>query len=59
MGEFNQTKYINDYMKEKYDRSIFNVPKGQKKIIEQHWKAKGYGSLTAYVTDLIKKDMEV
>ena len=58
MGEFNQAKYIQEFQKEKYDRCIFNVPKGQKAIIEAHWKAKGYKSLNAYVNDLIKKDME-
>lgn len=58
MGEFNQAKYIQEFQKEKYDRCIFNVPKGQKAIIEAHWKAKGYKSLNAYVNDLITKDME-
>ena len=58
MGEFNKQKYDNQYAKENYDRCIFNVPKGQKAVIEAHWKAKGYKSLNAYVNDLIKKDME-
>lgn len=58
MGEFNQAKYIQKFQKEKYDRCIFNVPKGQKAIIEVHWKAKGYKSLNAYVNDLISRDME-
>lgn len=57
MGNFNQSKYISDFQKEKYDRCIFNVPKGQKGVIEQHWKARGYKSLNAYVNDLIKRDM--
>lgn len=57
MGEFNQSKYIQQFQKEKYDRCIFNVPKGQKAVIEAHWKAKGYKSLNAYVNDLITKDM--
>lgn len=58
MGDFNQQKYINEYMKEKYDRCIFNVPKGQKAIIEEHWRSQGYKSLNSYVNELIKKDME-
>lgn len=58
MGEFNQAKYIQQFQKENYDRCIFNVPKGRKAIIEEHWKAKGYKSLNAYVNDLIRKDME-
>lgn len=58
MGEFNQAKYIQQFQKENYDRCIFNVPKGQKAVIEAHWRAKGYKSLNAYVNDLIAKDME-
>lgn len=58
MGDFNQAKYIAQFQKENYDRCIFNVPKGQKEIIAEHWKAKGYKSLNAYVNDLIRKDME-
>lgn len=58
MSEFNQAKYIQEYQKEKYDRCIFNVPKGQRKVIEEHWKNKGYKSLNAYINDLVKKDMD-
>ncbi|MCD7990583.1 MAG: hypothetical protein LUK37_01840 [Clostridia bacterium] len=58
MGEFNKQKYDNQYAKENYDRCIFNVPKGQKAVIEAHWKAKGYKSLNAYINDLIARDME-
>lgn len=57
MSEFNQQKYINDYMKEKYDRCIFNVQKGFKQVIEEHYKTKGYKSLNAYVNALIEADM--
>ena len=55
---FNQSKYANEFAKEKYDRLNIQVPKGHKAIIEEHWKAKGYKSLNAYVNDLIRKDME-
>lgn len=58
MGDFNKQKYDTEYAKQNYDRCIFNVPKGQKGVIEQHWKARGYKSLNAYVNDLIKRDME-
>lgn len=58
MGNFNQAKYIQEFQKEKYDRCIFNVPKGQKAVIEEHWRKKGYKSLNAYVVDLIEKDMK-
>lgn len=58
MSNFNQTKYINEFMKEKYDRCIFNVPKGRKAVIEEHWKSQGYKSLNAYINALIERDME-
>lgn len=58
MPKFNQAKYIQEFQKEKYDRCIFNVPKGQKAVIEEHWRAKGYKSLNSYVNDLIQKDMD-
>lgn len=57
MSDFNQAKYIQDYQKEKYDRCIFNVPKGQKKAIQEHFHKKGYASLNMYINDLIRKDM--
>lgn len=57
MSNFNATKYKNEFNKESYDRASINFPKGQKAIIEAHWKAKGCKSLNAYVNDLIPKDM--
>lgn len=57
MGEFNATKYKNDFAKETYDRASINFPKGRKIIIEEHYKAKGYKSLNAYVMALIEEDM--
>ena len=58
MGEFNKQKYDNEYAKANYDRCIFNVPKGYKAVIEEHYKAKGYKSLNTYINALIKADME-
>ena len=58
MNEFDSTKYKNDFAKEKYDRLNIQVPKGQKAVIEEHWRAKGYKSLNSYVNDLIKKDRD-
>lgn len=58
MNKFNQAKYIQEFQKEKYDRCIFNVPKGQKAVIEEHWRRKGYKSLNAYVNALIEADMK-
>lgn len=57
MANFNKKKYDTEYAKNNYDRCIFNVVKGKKSVIEQHWKARGYKSLNAYVNDLIEKDM--
>ena len=34
------------------------MSKGQKSVIEQHWKSKGYKSLNSYINTLIKRDME-
>lgn len=57
MGEFNGNKYKNDFAKEKYDRIIVNVPKGQRAVIDAYRTSKGYTSLNAYVNDLIRRDM--
>ena len=58
MSDFNATKYKNEFNKGSYDRASINFPKGQKAIIEAHWKAKGYKSLNANVNDLIAQDMK-
>lgn len=55
---FNQYKYQNEFNKEAYDRASINFPKGQKAVIEEHWRSKGYKSLNAYVNDLIARDMQ-
>lgn len=57
MGVYNATKYKNDFQKEKYDRIIVNVNKGQKAVIDTFRIKKGYTSLNAYINDLIRKDM--
>ena len=57
MNEFNQSKYINDFIKEKYDTIKIQVPKGQKEIIVEHCKKNGFNSLNAYIKELIRKDM--
>lgn len=55
---YEKVKYNNEYNKQAYDRLNIQVPKGQKAVIETHWKAKGYKSLNAYVNALIQADME-
>lgn len=57
MTKFNKQEYDNTYCKEHYDRCIFNVPKGQKAVIEAHRKKRGYKSLNQYVNDLINADL--
>lgn len=56
--KFDATKYKNDFQKEKYDRIIVNVAKGQKKIIEQRAKEIGYKSLNSFVVDAINEKLE-
>ena len=56
--KFNATKYKNDFQKEKYDRIIVNVPKGQKSVIDEVAKQKGYKSLNAFVVDAINEKLE-
>jgi hypothetical protein len=58
MSDFNKSKYINDFIKDKYDTFKVQVPKGEKALIDEFRKAKGYKSLNAYVNALIKADME-
>jgi len=55
---FDATKYKNDFQKEKYDRIIVNVSKGQKKIIDEYAKNQGYKSLNAFVVDAINEKMK-
>ena len=54
---YDKVKYNNAFNKEAYDRASINFPKGQKAVIEAHWKKKGYKSLNAYVNELIRRDM--
>lgn len=56
--KFDATKYKNDFQKEKYDRIIVNVSKGQKKVIDQKAKDLGYKSLNSFIVDLINKRLE-
>lgn len=54
---FDQNKYTNEFKKEHYDRITVLVPKGTK----ARWKAAAQRrgkSLSAYVFDLVKKDIQ-
>ena len=54
---YDKVKYNNEYNKKNYTELRFRVPKGQKEAIDNHWKAKGYKSFSAYIKTLIEKDM--
>ena len=56
--KFDATKYKNDFQKEKYDRIIVNVPKGQKQIIDESAKKLGYKSLNSFVVDAINEKLK-
>ncbi len=56
--KFDSTKYKNDFQKEKYDRIIVNVPKGQKQIIDDIAKKQGYKSLNSFVVDAINEKIK-
>ena len=55
--KFDATKYKNDFQKEKYDRIIVNVPKGEKELISMEAKKIGYKSLNSFVVDAIKEKL--
>ena len=57
--KFNATKYKNDFQKEKYDRIIVNVPKGEKRKIEEVAKNRGYKSLNAFVVEAIREKLNM
>lgn len=57
MEKFDATKYKNSFQKEKYDRIIVNVPKGQKKIIDTEAKKRGYKSLNSFVVEAINEKL--
>lgn len=55
---FNPTEYKNQFQKEKYDRIIVNVLKGEKSNIESYAKANGYKSLNSFIVDAINEKMD-
>lgn len=56
--KFDATKYKNEFQKEKYDRIIVNVPKGEKQIIDEKAKKQGYKSLNSFVVDAINEKLK-
>lgn len=57
-GDFNQNEYINNYIKEKYDRINLTVPAGEKAIIKKRAEKQGK-SANEYIRFLIEKDLEI
>ena len=56
--KFDKVKYDNQYIKENYDRISVIVPKGQKELIKNKAKKKGFASINEYIKYLINKDVE-
>lgn len=52
-----KSKYVNDFIKDKYDVIKVQVAKGAKTIIDEHRKNKGFRSINAYINELIKNDI--
>lgn len=55
--EFNQVKYQNQFINEKYDRINLTVPKGDKAVIKERAAAAGE-SVNEYINQAIKQRME-
>lgn len=54
--EFNQTEYVNDFIRKKYDRINLLIPAGNKEIIKSSAAKKGK-SVNQYLNDLIEDDL--
>lgn len=57
-GEFNQSQYINDFMKKNYDRINLTVPAGKKAVIAAQAAGRGQ-STNAYINELIDRDLAI
>lgn len=55
--EFDQVKYQNQFINEKYDRINLTVPKGDKVVIKERAAAAGE-SVNEYINQAIKQRME-
>ena len=53
-----RNKYINDYMKNKYDRVVLLLKPGTKSKIEEKAKNQGFKSVNDFLKNLIEKDLE-
>lgn len=55
--KFNQTEYVNGYIKEKYDRINLFMQAGNKEIIKKRAAQKGQ-SVNQYINELIENDLK-
>lgn len=55
--KFNQIKYINGFISEKYDRINLTIPKGQKEVIKAHAEQHDGGSVNAFIQRAIAETM--
>lgn len=58
MQKRKQLNRQSEWEKENIERVAFIVPKGERDKIKEHALNKGYESTTAYLRDLVNKDME-
>lgn len=54
--EFNQTEYVNEFIRKKYDRINLLIPAGNKEIIKSKAAQKGK-SVNQYINELIDTDL--
>lgn len=54
--EFNQTEYVNEFIRKKYDRINLLIPEGNKEIIKRKAAQKGK-SVNQYINELIDTDL--
>ena len=57
--DFDQIAYQNAYNKEKYDRITLMLPKGQKELLLEEAKKRGFSNVTALMKDMIKKEFNL
>jgi hypothetical protein len=55
LEKFNQTKYINEFIKQKYDRIEVQVPKGTKDKLKKALEGK---SINSFLNEVIKNKIE-
>lgn len=54
--KFDQIKYQNEYNKNKYDKILLCIPKGQKDIIKEKAKLEGK-SVNEFIYSAVKKEL--